>query len=191
MKVGCLVGFFGAIGIVSSVAAPFTVVNTSDSGTGSLRQAILNANGNTGADTIGFNIPASDPNCDPTTHVCTVTLASSLPAITDPVTIDGYTQPGTSVNTQANSDNAVLRIEINGNGKDGFVITGGSSTIRGLVINRCGGVSFTDAGITLRSGNNVIEGNFIGTDPTGETAEPNVFSGGVLVSTGASNLIGG
>src|SRR2546430_6519815 len=145
---------FAALTITSStsLASTFLVTNTNDSGGGSLRQAILDANANAGADTINFNIPASDPNCDPITFVCTVTLASNMAPITDPVTIDGYTQPATSVNTLANSDDAVLRIEVNGNEKNGFVITGGSSTIRGLVINRCGSVSGSDAGITLRSG---------------------------------------
>ena len=40
-------------------AATYVVTTTADSGAGSLRQAILDANGNAGADTITFNIPAS------------------------------------------------------------------------------------------------------------------------------------
>jgi hypothetical protein len=50
-----------------AVAAPatFVVTTTSDSGAGSLRQAILDANANAGADTITFNIPQSDPNYQP------------------------------------------------------------------------------------------------------------------------------
>ncbi len=40
-------------------AATFTVLNTNDSGPGSLRQAILDANATPGADTIAFNIPGS------------------------------------------------------------------------------------------------------------------------------------
>src|SRR5438067_2350340 len=41
---------------VRLVPANYTVTNTSDSGAGSLRQAILDANANAGADTIQFSI---------------------------------------------------------------------------------------------------------------------------------------
>ena len=53
-------------------AATFTVTNTADSGLGSLRQAILDSNVTTGPNTISFSIPSTDPNCTPTTHVCTI-----------------------------------------------------------------------------------------------------------------------
>jgi hypothetical protein len=42
-------------------AATFTVTNTNDSGTGSLRQAILDANSSGDADTIEFAIPGDGP----------------------------------------------------------------------------------------------------------------------------------
>jgi FG-GAP-like repeat len=58
-------------------AATFTVTNTADSGAGSLRQAVADANATTAADTINFAIPASDPNCD-TNGVCTITLTSGV-----------------------------------------------------------------------------------------------------------------
>ena len=44
---------------VSAAGATFTVINTSDSGTGSLRQAITDANGTVGADMIMFDIPGA------------------------------------------------------------------------------------------------------------------------------------
>src|SRR6266446_4509359 len=87
-----------------AIANTFTVTNTSDSGVGSLRQAILDANASSGPDTIAFNIPGSG--------VKTITPATTLPAITEQVTIDGYTQPGASMNTLANGDNAVLLIQL-------------------------------------------------------------------------------
>src|SRR5262249_3175761 len=86
----------------------FTVTNTNDDGPGSLRQAILDANGMPGADTIVFNIPVSG--------VQTIIPLTPLPTITDPVTIDGFTQPGASANTLAVGDNSVHLIELNGNG---------------------------------------------------------------------------
>src|SRR5262245_13943960 len=88
---------------VATQAATFTVINTDDSGAGSLRQAILDANGNPGPDTIDFAIPGSG--------VHTISPVTPLPAITEPVTIDGYTQAGSSPNTDANDDNAVLLVE--------------------------------------------------------------------------------
>ena len=83
-------------------------MNTNDSGPGSLRQAIFNANANPGLDTIAFAIPGAGMH--------TISPTSPLPNITDPVVIDGYTQPGSSPNTLANGDNAVLLIELNGSG---------------------------------------------------------------------------
>src|SRR5262249_338419 len=136
------------------------VTNTDDSGPGSLRAAIECANSMPGTDTISFNIPG------PGVH--TISLLPALPAITASVIIDGYTQPGASANTLAVGDNAVLLIELNGTAtSNGLVIgsTGSGSTIKGLVINWVAGTA-----IVVDSDNNVIAGNFIGTDPTGATA---------------------
>src|SRR5262249_6153 len=87
-------------------AATFTVTNTNDSGAGALRQAILDATPDPGADTIAFNIPGSG--------VQTITPQSDLPQITEGVTIDGYTQPGAAVNTDPIAANAHLLIELDG-----------------------------------------------------------------------------
>ena len=78
----------------------YVVINTNDSGVGSLRQAIINANKDTSPDDIVFNIPASTaplldvpvPGFDPGTQTWTITLQSPLPAITNTVSIDGYTE---------------------------------------------------------------------------------------------------
>ena len=148
-------------------AASFTVTNISDSGPGSLRQAIVDANTNPGTDTITFNIPGTGPH--------TIQPTSALPTITDSVVIDGYTQPGASpnTNTPATGLNTVLMIELDGGnmGANGLHITAGDSTVRGLVINRFRSspdVWASGIGILLdTSGGNVIEGNFIGTDVTG------------------------
>jgi hypothetical protein len=89
--------------------ATFTVLNTLASGPGSLRQAILDANATPnvgGPDLIAFNIPGGG--------VRTIRPTSALPAVTDPVVIDGYTQPGASPNTLPDGNNAVLLIELRG-----------------------------------------------------------------------------
>src|SRR5437899_10666596 len=109
-------GLLGLLVLISaslSRAATFTVTNTNDSGAGSLRQAILDANATAGPDTIAFNIPGAG--------VHTITPASSLDAITDPVTIDGYTQPGASVNTDPMPTNAFLLIELDGSALPGSI----------------------------------------------------------------------
>jgi CSLREA domain-containing protein len=97
-----------------------------------LRAAIQQANATTGADAINFAIPGTGVK----TIVVGATGFGALPAITDPVTIDGYTQPGSSPNTKAVGNDAVLKIELNGanvNGGDGLLIThvSGSSVIQG------------------------------------------------------------
>ncbi|HEX2907336.1 MAG TPA: choice-of-anchor Q domain-containing protein [Phototrophicaceae bacterium] len=137
-----------------------------------LREAILAANTNAGTDTIVFNIIGTAPH--------TLVLTSALPAISQPVIIDATTNPdfaGTPL------------IELNGTGlgtADGFTITGGGSTIRGFVINRFGG-----NGIKItNTGNNIIEGNYIGTDATGSMALPN-NNHGVYIVTNSNNRIGG
>src|SRR4051812_18006960 len=80
--------------------ATFSVFHTADSGPGSLRQAIIDANTLPGADRIEFGIPASVaptldvpvPGFDPSTQTWRIALTSPLPTITDQVDIDGYSQ---------------------------------------------------------------------------------------------------
>ena len=67
--------------VVPAAAATFTVTNTNDSGAGSLRQAITDANASRGADVILFNIAGSGPH--------TISPGLPLPRITDSVVIDG------------------------------------------------------------------------------------------------------
>ncbi len=186
-RAAATVFLFGVAGSIS-LANTYTVTNTNDSGAGSLRQAILDANANAGPDTIAFNIPGSG--------VHTISPATVLPPITSPVTIDGYTQPGTSANTAPAADNAVLLIELAGTnlsaGDPGLDLHAGSdgSTIRGLVVNRCPG-----PGIRASfSGGDTIAGNFIGTDPTGtipQPGPPGVGEGVYIVGTGTNDHVGG
>jgi hypothetical protein len=139
-------------------AATYTVTTTADSGAGSLRQAILDANANPGQDTITFAIPGSG--------VHTIVLTTWLPNTTDPVIVDGYTQPGSSPNTLplAQGTNAVLNIEISGPDVIlapcwSYQANGG--LIRGLVINRC------PDGAIYATGSLTVTGNFLGTTPAG------------------------
>ncbi len=152
--------------------ATFVVTNTADSGPGSLRQAILDANARLGPDAITFSIAS---------WAQTISPLSPLPFVTDPVIVDGTTQPGFT-------DSPI--IELNGSlvsgGGNGLSILAGGSTVRGLVVN-----SFGDGyGILLSDGaSNLVEGNYIGTDLTGTNRKPN--GTGVCVSLSDNNTIGG
>ena len=175
---------FVVINAAFAGGSPFVVTNTNDAGPGSLRQAILDANAapnSGGPDLISFAIGGAGPH--------TIIPASGLPPITDPVVINGFTQPGSSPNTNAiGALNTGLRIELNGasaGSTNGLTIAAGGSTIRGLAINR-----FSQLGISLQSvGGNLVEGNFIGTDVTGTARLPNGGSGVYIESP--NNMIGG
>lgn len=171
---------------VPAQAAIFTVINPADSGAGSLRQAIIDANAAAGADTITFAIPGAGPH--------TITLLSLLPLITSPVTIDGYTQTGSSPNSLAVGNNAVLMIQLTGSlmGHALHLSPGSaSSVIRGLVIN--GSFSIPGgAGSLIRieqSDGNAVTGNFLGTDPTGTISIPS--GNGIQIVNSSNNTIGG
>ena len=178
-----LTGSGGQIGILISClwllplvlhAAPFTVNSINDSGSGSLRQAITDANAAGGLNTISFQIPGAAP--------FSISPLSPLPALAAPVVLDATTQPGF-----AGSPIIELNGVSAGIGTVGLRVAGagGGSTIRGLIINR-----FTADGIRLDSGNNVIQGNYIGTDVTGTLPRGNGQIGVFVLGT-STNVIGG
>jgi hypothetical protein len=162
------------------------VINTLDGGSGSLRQAILDANAHSGTDTITFNIPGSGPH--------SISPLTTLPALTGPVVIDGYTQPGCRANTSALKDpsNAILKIVLDGTlltiaqiNSGGIRMSGGNSLVRGLVIN-----SFPGTALVLDSkGGNRIEGCYVGTDDGGTELRVNL--GGLTIDNISDNVIDG
>ena len=158
-----------------------TVTDTSDSAsdTGSLRYAIENAQN---GDAIDFDIPTTDPGYDPTTSSWTIEPSSPLPAITNSIFIDGFSQPGysgTPVITLSGSD---------AGNASGLTISGSGVTVRGLDItgfSQGAGILISGSGAT----GNWVYGNYLGTDPTGALADSN--DAGVEIDGGASgNLIG-
>ncbi|CAN5754594.1 hypothetical protein BH23PLA1_BH23PLA1_19060 [soil metagenome] len=167
--------------------ATFTVTNIEDAGAGSLRQAILDANVNPGADVIAFDIPGDGPH--------TIRPTSELPMVTDALTIDGYSQPGSRPNSLAVGGDAVLLIELDGSGytqpdvldplaRGGLRIEAPDSTVRGLAINR-----FEHSGLFWTGDRGRLEGNYLGTDPTGTVPLGNGRSG--IDVNDASITIGG
>src|SRR5207247_579138 len=119
------------------------------------------ANQNPGPDTIRFNIPG--------VGVQTIVPTATLPPITGPVTIDGFSQPDSRPNTRPDGSDAALLIQVSGPNAgvaaDGLTFGpgAGGSIVRGLVINQ-----FAGAGIVLDGSDGIrIVGNFLGTDDTG------------------------
>lgn len=177
--VACDIGAFE-----SALVNVFSVTNTNDSGPGSLRQAILDANAvpnsSEGPDEIHFNIPG--------TGVHTITPQSPLPTVTEPVIIDGYTQPGASANTLTVGNDAVILIEISGEscvGCQGLLINAGGSTVRGLSIYG----DFNDAIQLDGLGGNRVTGNFLGLRANGSA--DGVDASGLYISNSSGNTVGG
>ncbi len=163
----------------SSSAGIYIVTNTGDSGAGSFRQAITDANGSAGVDTIAFNIPGAGPH--------TIQPLSSLPTLTDTVIIDGYTEPEAFPATSTAP--AVLMIELDGglagSDVDGLTFVAGQNTLRGLAI-----IHFDRHGVLVQiNGGNVIEGNHLGANAAG-FGDPYNGGHGILVET-PDNTIGG
>ncbi|MET0623999.1 MAG: CSLREA domain-containing protein [Pyrinomonadaceae bacterium] len=153
----------------------------------SLRAAIQQANADPSADAVNFLIVGLGTQ---TINVGSTSLGA-LPAVVHPLTIDGYTQPGSSQNTLAVGDDAVINVELNGTsagaGADGLNISAGGSTVRGLAVYK-----FAGDGIDLNTnGGNIVAGNFIGTNATGAGATNGNAGDGVNVAGVASNTVGG
>lgn len=148
--------------VFAQAADTFIVTNADDGGPGSLRQAILDAGFSA---EIQFDIQPPGPKI--------INLSTPLPALRARFSIDGTTQPGFSGRPiiQLGGSDAGPAFGV----RTGS--TGGFNTIRGLVL--------TD--IQFRNSNNIIEGNFVGTNMTGNVAT----AGGILISMGGDDMIGG
>lgn len=144
--------------VVDDPADPLPVT-----GTMTLRQAILAANGLPGPHNIVFQIPAPG--------VVTIFPTSELPPVTvGNVIIDGFTQPGASPGASPPSS-AVLLIELDGSMAGyahGLILQSPLNTVQGLVVK-----NFEKDGIRIEgmpsppTQGNLIFCNFVGTDVSG------------------------
>ena len=172
------------------------VINTNDSGIGSLRSALDFANSNPGT-TISFRIPPGDANF--TNGVWQIRLRQALPPLTAAGTnIDGNTQTSAAGNTNRRGPEIMLDGSLlatsSGAGADGLQIRAARCGLRGLIISGFGGSGVDISGATAF--NNTLQGNYLGTDATGTLKTGNgtsvLQSAGVRIAGGAhDNLIGG
>ncbi len=162
-----------SVGVTGS--STMVVTTNADSGTGSLRQAILDANNGSVCPSpcsITFNLPGGQQTINPTTPLPTVTAAN--------VTIDATTQPGYA---------GVPRVTLDGSSNpsagNGLDLSGGHDTVKGLSI-----VTFQGSAIAIdTAGNDVISGNYLGIQIDGSTVGQN--SGDGVNITTANNTVGG
>ena len=139
----------------------FLVTNTNDSGVGSLRQAVLNANALGGSPTITFDTGVTG----------TITLTSGSMTISSALTIQG---PGANV------------LAVNGGGTDRifFVIGNSSKTIRGLTLTNghaVGGDNNGGGGAIFHAGGGPMSNASLTLDSCAITrSTADTFGGGIL-----------
>ncbi|HEU5101811.1 MAG TPA: right-handed parallel beta-helix repeat-containing protein, partial [Roseiflexaceae bacterium] len=190
----CLLALLALLAAFAPLAGPaqaasFVVTSFLDSGAGTLRQAIIDANASAGPDTITFSAAG------------TINLNSPLPALTGgSITIDGTVPAG----------GTLPNVEIRGQGVTatrgaGIMIRSSGNIVRGLILNgftREGfGASpdYGGAGVVISgsatggvAANNLVEYNYIGTNAAGNAIgqSPQTVNNevaGVLIIAGASS----
>ena len=203
VRLRCSLDLVGAVGVtaVATVVlllpasawggSPIVVTNTSDSGAGSLRQAILDADAGGSPSSIVFNIPTSDPGFNG--QWFTIAPLTPLPNLTAAgTTIDGGSQTVFTGDTNAAGPEVFLdgRSQVGGGG---LWIQSSSNTVEGLTVS-----GFSNQEIMIGGGDgNAVRGNYVGTDPTGTdpigaATVPNGPGEGVAIIDGATNtIIGG
>ena len=164
--------------------AAYTVISDADTNignpateTGTLRWAINQLDANRGpSSTIAFDLPSNELTITPGTAGL-----GPLPSITEPVDIEGQTQPNF-----AGKPLVVINGGSAGSNASGLTLGAGSSNsvIQDLVID-----GFAKNGIQIDSSGDQVEGCYVGTDASGTVAVPNSAGGISVFATGAT--IGG
>ena len=150
--------------------AVFTVINTNDSGVGSLRWAISQTGTVAGLNTVAFNISSADKTIRPTSSF----------DLWSPAIIDATTQPGYAGKPLVTIDGS------NAGSRDGFRL-GGGCTLKGV-----DNIRFAGSGISCTTptgaGGNTIQADWIGIDINGNPAANAGHGIGVYTP---GNIIGG
>jgi FlgD Ig-like domain/Right handed beta helix region len=159
------------VAITARETVEFEVTNTADTGSGSLRDAMVSANAFPDRNRIRFNIPG------PGSH--TISPLSPLPLILWPVAIDATTQPGYAGTPMVAVDGSSAGTS------PGFRLETGNSLIAGLAIH-----GFTGLGIRVNGHRNTIQSNYIGLTAA-QVPGPNGSHGIDLYSSAYATVIGG
>ncbi|MBX2843493.1 MAG: VCBS repeat-containing protein [Flammeovirgaceae bacterium] len=185
-------------GGLKTIISPYEVYNTNDSGKGSLRWAINNAN-DSNNESISFNIGGAGP--------WTISLADTLPKLKKEMILDASTEinwtkdnlivlDGTSYGI---TDGLVIKspnVEIFGFEFYGFnraiVVEGESSdNFKIGALNKGNVINSGITGIVVdQADDGLIQGNFIGTYTDGETVAGNSNYGIHLMNGAENNTIG-
>jgi len=162
--------------VIAQPTSLFTVTNTNASGAGSLRQAILDANGSPGTDSITFNLPgAAIPIINPY-----VNATNGLPYIAGPLTIDAGSAAAGRVDLDGSSFATGATV-------DGFHIVSNSVVIRHFVVR-----AFKQYGVRFASvTNGFLTGCWIGTNSTGNSGSGNQDGVNSQAGGPGGNTIGG
>lgn len=180
-------GVLIALAGVAAEAGTFTVSNTNDTGSGSLRAAIVLANGAAGPHTINFSVSG------------TISPLSALPTLTQPTTIQpptigAVTLSGTSAGAGVNglslgANGCVIRsLIVKDFGGSGILVSSNGNTIGGSGAQRNQISSNGGSGILVTGSSNSITGNGIGTDSTGNLDAGNTGNG-ITIQNASSNTV--
>jgi parallel beta-helix repeat protein len=164
---------------IGSTATVLNVTSSADSGAGTLRQALIDANAAANANTINFNIGGACPR--------TITLASLLPDIVHAVAIKGYSQPGATPNTLEAGWNAAPCIILNGanqiTGAYGFNVDTGASPDATVSIE---GIAFSGHSIAAMQFVAGRNHRFVGNQIGGAVGAVNLIASGTGVRIGGT-----
>ena len=164
------------VALAPKVTSTILVTNTDDAGAGSLREAILQANSTLGLDRIEFDIPGSGPH--------TIRPLTPLHVVSESVTIDGQSEPDFDGSPVVVLDGTDV-VGIPGLIERGIDTEASECVIRGLNVG-----NFAGPAIEVGSGaNTIVEGNWLGLDPTGNLPAENIYS--VRVFAGPGHVLGG
>ena len=173
---------------IAGFSTVFTVTNTNDSGSGSLRTAITSANTASGSPhTIVFNIPTTDPGYNVSQGTWRIAPSTTLPFITGSnITIDGTTQTTFAGNTNPDGP----EIDLDGSHSTDFcffIINGSNITIKGFIIRRFTyGIQISGA----PSQNHLICSNYIGVNHNASDTS-GCYIGIEILNSASHVMIGG
>jgi hypothetical protein len=174
------------LGSLKLAVAPimFIVTNTQDSGPGSFRLAIEDANLSMHPARVVFQIPITDPGYNAASGTWTLRPGHSIPELRNRETLIDGTSQAAFIGTDTNPLGP--EIVLDGSGvpsASGLYIYGSRSEVRHLVVS-----GFDDNQIDILSDSCAVAGCFIGTDASGLR---NTLRGNGIHVWGRGNIIGG